>query len=151
MRTIPLVVRFWKYVKKTRGCWHWVGHKNTHGYGSLTVKRGVCVTTHRYSWELHFGEIPKGMWVLHHCDNRACVNPDHLFTGTPQDNSSDMVYKDRHCYGERNGHSKLKESQVLHIRELRTTGLPLSAIAARFNVSPSSIHLICKRQQWKHL
>lgn len=67
------------------GCWEWTGHKYSNGYGVLKVF-GRDVSAHRYSYELHKGPIPAGMFVLHSCDNKSCINPDHLRVGTHQEN-----------------------------------------------------------------
>src|SRR5713101_4375739 len=87
---------FWSYVKKTQSCWIWTGSRTgTSGYGKCSVGNGKEVSAHRRSWELENGEIPKGLWVLHHCDNKICVNPSHLFLGTRSDNMKDAVKKGR--------------------------------------------------------
>ena len=92
--------RFWKKVD-VRGpsdCWEWQGAPGNHGYGTIIAGRGGRLGSylaHRLSWEIHFGSIPLGMCVLHHCDNRICVNPDHLFLGTKSDNHRDMCRKGR--------------------------------------------------------
>ncbi len=110
--TRPIADRFWKFVDKKSNddCWNWTGGKMGNGYGSLRVsnKQGSHVYAHRLSWELHNGPIPKGMQVLHHCDNPSCVNPNHLFIGTASDNMRDMDSKNRrgnrnYACGDRNG------------------------------------------------
>lgn len=86
------------------GCWLWTAYRNTAGYGVIGVSRDGKPTTmlaSRLSWELHRGEIPSGMFVCHKCDTRACVNPDHLFLGTVQDNVVDMDTKGRRHYPSR--------------------------------------------------
>lgn len=76
------------------GCTLWTGRTNGHGYGIFWVN-GKFLRAHRLAWECAFGAIPEGMWVLHRCDVRSCVNPNHLFLGSPQDNQSDMAKKTR--------------------------------------------------------
>ncbi len=89
--------RFWSKVDKTSTCWNWQGALNEKGYGLFKVggKYGVAAKTHRVVWKMLVGSIPINMCVLHKCDNRRCVNPDHLYLGTHQDNMNDMKNKDR--------------------------------------------------------
>ena len=93
----PLAPRFWAKVDKSGDCWEWRGGMHRiHGYGSVWVaERGGMVHAHRVAWQLTNGEIPKGLHVLHRCDNRIYVRPDHLFLGTHQDNMRDMRLKGR--------------------------------------------------------
>lgn len=86
--------RFWKRIKKSDQCWEWIGLKIKIGYGSLWWSDKMWLA-HRISWTLHFGEIPNGKFVLHKCDNRACVRPSHLFLGTQLDNVRDCISKGR--------------------------------------------------------
>jgi hypothetical protein len=82
---------FWSRVTKTEGCWEWKGKSAPLGYGHVQK-----TYAHRRAWELHFGPIPDGLWVLHSCDNPICVNPSHLRLGTPVDNVRDRQERGRH-------------------------------------------------------
>lgn len=99
---IPAEERFWQRVDKTETCWLWTGDKYPTGYGRIKVN-GKFKSTHRFSYELNVGEIPKGeghhgICVCHKCDIKSCVRPDHLFLGTMMDNMHDMIRKGRKIY-----------------------------------------------------
>jgi hypothetical protein len=150
----PLAERFWFKVYKRRSneCWEWGGATTVDGYGYLAGTRGEKARrSHRLSYELNIGPIPDGMCVCHHCDNRKCVNPTHLFLGTRVDNNLDCKRKGR-VYdrsGERNPNAKLTADDVRKIRKLRENGLSQQKIANRFNVSQVTISKILIGKHWK--
>lgn len=138
--------------KETNPCWEWTGSINTGGYGQININ-GRPERCHRLSWMIFKGEIPAGMCVLHKCDNRKCFNPNHLFLGTKQQNTNDMIRKGRkvdvpRC-GNNSAHRILSEKDVLFIRNLYNKDKNQSKIARMFGVSPSAIHLIVKNKNWK--
>lgn len=160
--------RFWDKVQKTDGCWVWTGAKRNKGYGAFTYRVGdrlIQGRAHRYSYELHKGAIPPGLWVLHKCDNPACVNPEHLFLGTSEDNIQDMVKKGRHVSGgthcgsdgewkrgEIHHAAKLTEDNVREMRRLHIEGgWSFSQLGKRFGVNTSAAYKIVKRKLWKHV
>ena len=146
----PLAERFWKYVNKTDSCWLWTGGKNNQGYGHFDGKR---ILAHRCSWELAFGKIAAGISVLHNCpagDNRACVNPAHLWIGTKLDNMRDCKRKGRTARGDKNGQAKLTTAHVLEIRGLHGR-VSSPTLARRFGVSQSRITCIWRRECWQHV
>lgn len=144
--------RFWtKVCKKDNSCcWEWRGAIQSKGYGSVGVSAGKTALAHRVAYELTYGEIPKGMHVLHKCDNRRCVNPAHIFLGTNKDNVRDKVQKGRQAKGEKNGRSKLTYKQIDAIRYMHKTGRYSSGqIAELFGVCPSNVRNIVRGDYWK--
>ncbi len=137
------------------GCWLWteaqkgryaLSHK---GYGMIKW-RGIGLSAHRFSWEIHNGPIPNGMWVLHRCDNPPCVNPEHLFLGTALDNNRDRDAKGRKApfIGETHGRAKLTQQQVYDIRQSALSNIVL---ARTYNVTRSLISKIRLRNIWTHI
>ena len=130
------------------GTLHKQKEKKSEGYGQFFIKRNerkLLVYTHRYSYELSYGPIPEGIWVLHKCDNSRCVNPDHLFLGTHIDSMKDAAQKGRML-----NHTKLTATQVLEIRRLAGT-MTQYEIGAMFGVTNDTISVIVCRKAWKHL
>jgi hypothetical protein len=154
--------RFWSFVDKDGKqvdyvigrCWKWLGSINKHnGYGRFWIDNDT-VMAHRYSYELHVGKIPNNLLVLHKCDNPDCTNPEHLFLGTNLDNVRDKISKGRNANqsGENNPRAKLKENEVIEIRQLYSTGYYLQKeLAIMFNTPLSSINQIITGKRWKYL
>lgn len=160
--------RFWEKVQKGSGCWEWTGGKNRpNGYGLISEsgqRKRFKVKAHRLSYMLNVGSIPRGMHVLHKCDNPGCVRPDHLFLGTNDDNVRDREAKGRNSVprrsgssgefqgsGERNGRAKLTEQQVREIRALKASGWTVARIAAESGIDHRRISDIVNRRRWRHL
>ena len=145
--------KFWNNVKKTDSCWNWIGANKQYRYGRISINK-KSYTTHRISWILHYGKIPKGLFVLHKCDNHLCVNPKHLFVGTQKDNMQDKILKgrSRNQNGENNNMSKLTGKIVLEIRRLyNDKNIPRKEISKMFNISTSNIDYIVTNKTWKHI
>ena len=161
MKIKPLEQKFWEKVdrRSDEDCWNWKASILKSGYGNLRIK---CAdgeyrthTSHRLSWEINRGNIPCGMWVLHTCDNRACVNPSHLFLGSQQDNIRDCVVKNRNFVpkarkGVENERSKLDDYVV---KIIRYVGNRVSAdeLAREFGTCKTNIYAIRKYETWKHV
>lgn len=163
--------RFWAKVEKSNNCWLWTAAKDKHGYGAIRTKQSA-IKAHRVSWVLAHGQIQNdgsyhGVCVCHKCDNRLCVNPDHLFLGTHADNMRDMKIKGRRADGDRNGsrlhpervprgesngQAKLTTLQSIEIRSLYADGnISQRKLAAQFGVSQTHIGRITRKKLWKHI
>jgi Autographiviridae endonuclease len=115
-----LGARLWSRTRRTEtGCLEFTGCLGNKGYGQIGVERKIR-STHRVAWELAYGPIPDGLFVLHHCDNRACIEPTHLFLGTVQDNADDMVAKGRAPRGSVGW--KITDEQVRELRRRHIRG-----------------------------
>lgn len=130
------------------GCWLWTG-MNSRGlnqqfsYGRIIVNARPLLA-HRVSWQLHHGEIPEGVSVLHRCDTPICVNPAHLFLGTRADNNMDKAIKNRNAKTR-----KLTPDNARAIK--RAIGVAIWPLAHRFNVSYRTIVDVRKGRTWKHI
>jgi len=137
------------YENLDNGCWEYCGYIGSSGYGKISDK-GKNLLTHRVSYELHIGKIPDGLFVLHKCDNRICLNPDHLWAGTLKENTADMHNKKRNKNPQaENSHlSKFTNEQVIDI--FNDPGKTLH-IAKRYGVCKCTITDIRKGRTWKSL
>ena len=137
-------------VDSTTDCHNWTDQIRPDRYGDFRMGERKELA-HRASWLLLVGDIPESKWVLHHCDNRSCVNPDHLYIGTHQDNMDDMVERGRSrpCRGETNGNSLLTQEIVEEIREKYSTGIFVHVdLAIEYNTSLSNIGSIIRNETW---
>lgn len=146
---------FWKYVKKTDGCWLWTGWLLNSGYGETTWHLRK-ITVHRLSYILANGPIPKGKLVLHSCHVPTCVNPAHLRLGTDQDNMNDKVAAGRQTRGEAmTWKAKLTEAQVRQLRaEYRKTGPRKSNIeelVKKYGVAKVTAYAAATGRSWRHI
>lgn len=134
------------------GCWIWDGDTGNGGYGT-TKYHGKRYQAHRLSYESFLGEIEEGLCVCHDCpggDNPRCCNPAHLWLGSNADNSLDMRKKHRQARGSRIATSKLTENEVNTIKNVKDDA-PISEIASRFSVHPSTIRSIKNQRTWSHV
>jgi hypothetical protein len=139
--------RYWSHVKRSPGCWTWIGTRDNHGYGVVYFD-GRLQKAHRVAWQLAHGTITPGASVCHRCDNPPCVNPTHLFLGTQADNMADMARKGRGVggpgakRGEAHHMAKLSDVDVQTIRDLQESGWTQRSIAEKFSVSQGNISMI---------
>lgn len=142
-------------------CWPWLGEKTDRGYGKARVRPHTTRKAHRLAWIRVHGEIETGLCVCHHCDNRLCCNPAHLFLGTGAENTADMISKGRAAF-QQPGYvpprpptdrtRRFTEAQILEIRKLHAVrGLGYGRIARRFGCHAATIACIVKRRTWAHL
>jgi len=131
------------------GCLEWVGPVHD-GYGRLSIAN-ILHRVHRLSWELHRGAIPDGLSVLHRCDNRRCIEIEHLFLGTSQENTADMIAKGRKVVlrGELHPLARLTSISVRVIRRLSERGMGHRELGEIFMVNETAIHKIVNRLRWK--
>lgn len=155
-----VVDRFWSYVNKTEHCWEWRGYRMPFGHGQFRANAIARrpMLSHRVSWMIANGPIPRGLCVCHKCDNPCCVRPDHLFLGTVGDNQRDMAKKGRHPRNKTGylptGKShhyykkgpKITREQAQTIR--KSTGTNIE-IGAKYGVDPSLISRIKSGEVWR--
>lgn len=173
----PIEDRFWEKVDKDGPvirpelgpCWLWIGARDRHGYGSIgegaPSRRTVRVYRLSYTWA--HGPVPFGLKVLHHCDNPPCVRPAHLYAGTAQQNSDDMIVRGRAAIGDRNGsrthperiargtripQARLTDDLVREIRRRDASGEESRrAIARDLGVTHETVNRACRLESWTHV
>jgi len=137
-------------------CWEWLKRINLGGYGSIGINGKTCLA-HRISYEIFKDKIPDNMLVCHSCDNRKCINPDHLFLGTYKDNCQDMIKKGRNRlpigkdHWHFNNGIKLCKNNVIKIKEKLKNGTSALKIALEFNVTSHTIYGIKNGKTWRHV
>lgn len=149
---LTLEARFWKFVKKTNNskkCWEWTGYLTRCGYPQLTV-RPKTYRAHRVSFYLHNGYWAKG-YVLHSCDNRKCVNPNHLREGTHTENMQEMVLRNRQAKGENISTAILDTEKVKQIKMLVKQGKGNAEIAKIYNLKTRHVWTIATNKSWSHV
>lgn len=151
--------RFYNYVclPDENGCMNWKASRRDFGYGAFSLYKGKSIKAHRFSWMIFNGDIPKGMHVLHHCDNPTCIAPNHLYLGTDKENARDRIKRNRHSpppirCGEKNNKSVLTANQIIEIIKLINDGdLNNSQIANLYHVTSRNIDFIQDEKTWKNL
>ncbi len=154
---VSLKTHFLRHVgpPNENGCVLWTGTARPSGYGYITLGSRMGnqkIAAHRASWELHNGPIPDSLCVLHRCDVRLCVAPEHLFLGTNADNTADMIAKGRQAIGEKSGLAKLTQEQVRQIRDRYAAGgISQRTLAREYRVRDITVSAVIRRRNWKHI
>lgn len=143
--------RFYSYVQvgKEDECWEWLGFTAV-GYGMFMFD-GKPMKASRFIWWFTTGQHPEELYVCHHCDNKMCVNPKHLFLGTQKENMQDAVRKGRIVHGAKHYNARLTENDVREIRAKRTAGISCHQLTTEYGVSFTQIWNIVRRKQWVHI
>jgi len=153
------IARFWSKVDVggPSACWTWRGAKSKTGsYGNFFVG-GKYASAHRVAYEIFHCEEIGDAWACHHCDNKECVNPLHLYLGDIRTNTSDakergsFIVPSRDHHGERNPNHKLRAEQVAQIKRLILSGISNVEIGRRFGVSDGMISHIRRGKSWAHI
>lgn len=150
------VDRFLQKVKVGNGCWEWQGFKDKGGYGRYKWCDRKNWIAHRLLWNLFIGDMSDpDIKLCHHCDNRCCVRPSHMFVGSQEDNIKDCVAKGRHRTGMKlgrlNRNAKLTDDKVREIRRLYSEGLTQVELGRQFGVAHTNIGNVLRKNTWKHV
>lgn len=141
------------YPEPNTGCWLWAGNVNRKGYGNTgKIVNGYKIRgAHRISYYLHNGPFDYNLNVCHTCDTPCCVNPSHLFLGTNQENTMDMVLKGRSAKGSKTSKAVFVESDISIIKKKFDSGISCISIAKEYGVHRSTVYGILKNKYWKHV
>jgi len=149
------IKRFNKKIKinEKTGCHEWIGSKLPKGYGTFRLNTETAIRAHRFSYEYYKHKIPENMHCLHNCDNPSCVNPDHLFLGTNNDNVKDKMRKGRSYrpIGEKHPFAKIKDADVYKIKELIASGYSYRETSILMNTTIHIVAQIGMNKTWTHL
>lgn len=148
-----LADRLWEKVDKSEkeNCWPFLGSKDKLGYGQISLRKGYPIKAYRAAWIVTYGEIPAGKWILHTCDNPSCVNPHHLYCGTPADNARDKVVRLRGTRRELNPMAKLTQESANAIRRrYKQGGITQQQLADEYNVVIGTISAILLNRTWQN-
>lgn len=150
--------RFWSKVAKGNSaeCWDWIGNLYKDGYGQVMINK-TSRRAHRISYELTVGPIPAGMVIMHKCDNRKCVNPNHLCLGTQKENIHDMIAKGRKApiyrQGSLNGRATIAEDDIRYIRAVAVKGRGgnVQMLAEKYSITTTQVLSILSKKSWSHI
>lgn len=153
MKKTDIFQKINKFYIDKNNCFVWTGNKTHDNYGRIRIGNKKY-RVHRIVYILYYGEIPKNKpYICHKCNNSKCINPEHLYAGTPKDNVRDMINAKRnnHLKGEKHPKAKLKKHQILEIRNLHKKGYSIRKIAKKYNMGKTTIQLIINKKIWKHI
>ena len=152
-----IINRFWsKVIKLNTGncCWEWTAGLTSNGYGQFFYNN-IHINAHRFAWEYFYGTIPNDKIICHHCDNRKCCNPSHLFLGTNKDNTQDMINKNKlkggWAPGSEHANTNLTEEDVIQIKQMLQNGIYQKDIADHFGITQTSVSRIKLGKTWSHV